>query len=83
MKGAHLRRRRFSLLDCCLMAVAACLFAIGIWHIATHSDPGRLSLVAPHSTTTTMINSSAIVPETTTTSTTTPAKKPPLSAIHS
>ena len=67
MKGTHLRRRRFSLLDRCLMAVAACLFVLGTWHIATHAHPGRISMITPKTTTTTMINSTAIAPETTTT----------------
>jgi hypothetical protein len=80
MKGAHLRNRRFSLSDYCLMAIAACFFVTGIWHMATHSDPGRVSsLTVKNTTTTTMIKSSVIVPETATTSTATPAKNPPLS----
>lgn len=85
MKGAHLRRRRFSYLDRCLMVVAACLFALGTWHIATHAHPGRISMITPKSTTTTLINSSVIVPETTTTSVTAgvlpvSAKKRPVAA---
>jgi CHAP domain len=85
MKGAHLRRR-FSLSDYCLMALAACLFIIGAWHMAVDANPdGRVSSLTVKNTTTTtaLINSSAIEPETTTTvepTTTTTAPSAPRKA---